>query len=488
MQKAIVETKWPTKAQRGNVPCRDPYSLFSHFQDVDVLVVFEVIIDLINTSWIHFKANNMIRSAHKRTKSGLALSLLHRDRSKNEDYNDDRSSIAASDAGSPSGSPTTSAPSSHLPFGHLRPSRNKERGPGISTHDRAGPNTASTSAPNLTLKTQDASLTIEQSVKMFKMFEILRSGDNALIAKAVKDTSEMPPIEEDGEMSVTAPVSSSGALEGTTMLHLAIQCADPVVVEQILSVAKATPGAKVDINARDRDGNTPIHLASLLGRNSTVRILLEQPGINDTLRNYQGRSPLDLARTPEIFQQLQLSRSLFVDTKVKEIQALLAKGNYEGFESILEDPRVESVLDVNGGELATDPTTLQTGGTLLHEAARSKDTRLIQMLLMHGADPFRRDRKGKLPQDVTRDDKTRSILKKSPAAVAAQRGVQEKTILRSASSQAADDSPGGKDGREMKGYLKKWTNYTSGYKLRWFSLEDGILSYYKHQGTILPFP
>jgi hypothetical protein len=33
----------------------------------------------------------------------------------------------------------------------------------------------------------------------------------------------------------------------------------------------------------------------------------------------------------------------------------------------------------------------------------------------------------------------------------------------------------------MKGYLKKWTNYTSGYKLRWFVLEEGVMSYYKHQ-------
>ena len=38
----------------------------------------------------------------------------------------------------------------------------------------------------------------------------------------------------------------------------------------------------------------------------------------------------------------------------------------------------------------------------------------------------------------------------------------------------------------MKGYLKKWTNYTSGYKLRWFVLEDGVLSYYKHQGIPSP--
>jgi hypothetical protein len=44
---------------------------------------------------------------------------------------------------------------------------------------------------------------------------------------------------------------------------------------------------------------------------------------------------------------------------------------------------------------------------------------------------------------------------------------------------------GGKESREMKGYLKKWTNYTSGWKLRWFVLEEGVLSYYKHQGTSL---
>lgn len=103
---------------------------------------------------------------------------------------------------------------------------------------------------------------------------------------------------------------------------------------------------------------------------------------------------------------------------------------------------------------------------------------------MNGADPFRRDRKGKLPQDVTKDDKTRAILKRSPAAAVAQRGIQEKTILGAAApSVGAAETPfGSKDAREMKGYLKKWTNYTSGYKLRWFVLEDGVLSYYKHQG------
>ena len=331
-----------------------------------------------------------------------------------------------------------------------------------------------------TAKPQDAAgPTIQQSVRMFKLFEILRSGDTNAIAKAVTETSTMPTISEGAESN-----SSSGTLEGTTILHLAIQCADPAVVEQILAVAKGTPGASIDINARDREGNTPLHVASQLGRPTTVRLLLDQRDINDSLLNYQGRSALDLARTPDIFQQLQLSRSLFVDTSVKEIHILVARQEYDQLEKTLEDPRVENVIDINSGELATDPGTMQSGGTLLHEAARKKDTRLIQLLLMHGADPFRRDRKGKLPQDVTKDDRTRSILKKSPAAAAAQRGFQEKAVLGSAApAQAADGTLGNKDSREMKGYLKKWTNYTSGWKLRWFVLEDGVMSYYKHQGN-----
>lgn len=319
---------------------------------------------------------------------------------------------------------------------------------------------------------------------MFKLFEILRSGDSVAIAKAVTDTSTMPTISEDTEKDAVGG-ASSGTLEGTTILHLAIQCADPPVVEQILSVAQSTPGASIDINARDRDGNTPLHLASQLGRPTTVQLLLAQQDINDSLLNYQGQSALDMAKTPDIYQQLQLSRSLFVDTKIKEIQQLVSKQSYEKLENLLEDPRVELVLDANSGELATDPSTVQSGGTLLHEAARKKDSQLIQVLLMHGADPFRRDRRGKLPQDVTKDDRTRAILKKSPAAAEAQRGIQEKAVLGSGGSlQATDNAPGGKDSREMKGYLKKWTNYTSGYKLRWFVLEDGVMSYYKHQGTM----
>lgn len=328
-----------------------------------------------------------------------------------------------------------------------------------------GAMTATTSSPSVdaithspTSGTQGA--TIEQSVRLFKVFEALRSGDTAAIARACKPDDE-------------------GKLEGTSVLHLAIQCAEQAVIEYVLSQQTS------DVNARDREGNTPLHVASMLGRVAVVKLLLEQQDINDAIANYQGKQPLDVARTPEIFQQLQLTRSVFIDKTVREIQQRASSGDYDGLEQLLADSRVKATVDVNGPELATDAATTEHGGTLLHEAARKKDLKLAQILLLNGADPFRRDRKGKLPQDVTKDERTRAILKRSPAAQAAQRSIQEKSILGEAGSpgapSTADGGPGGKESREIKGYLRKWTNYTSGYKLRWFVLEDGVLSYYKHQ-------
>ncbi|CAK7228587.1 hypothetical protein SBRCBS47491_006955 [Sporothrix bragantina] len=365
-----------------------------------------------------------------------------------------------------------------------------------------------------------ASSTLDQSVRKFRIVEALRSGDTAYITKAIRETSDgagRPSISSVATTATTAAIT----LEDTTVLHLAIQCAEFPVVEYVLSDGAGL----LDVNARDKDGNTALHLAASQGRTQVVRLLLEQKDINDALPNAQGRLPLDVARNPEIFQLLQLSRSLFAESKVNEIQDLIARGEYKTLAQVLEEPRLKTVLDINSTEFVSDPVTIENGGTLLHQAARRKNSQLIQVLLLHGADPFRRDRRGKLPQDVTKDDVTRAMLKKSPAAVAAQRGIQEKAVLGAAaqgglgygsggmggaggasnsalgggaagagasgSGSATGSAVGGAGGpsdplagreaREMKGYLKKWTNYRKGYQLRWFVLEDGVLSYYKHQ-------
>jgi oxysterol-binding protein 1 len=396
------------------------------------------------------------RPSHKRTKSGLALSLLRGERP------------PKGDSGSESGSPITRTTSNTFLAPNTSTSSNKTIGPvdGGSLARIPEPTES-----NISLKTaekvapsgmQDHKMSIEDSVRTFRAFEVLRSGDTAAISKALKE-------------------ASSSQTPGTTILHLAIQCAEPQVVEYVL-----LNGGARDVNSRDKEGNTPLHLAAQLGRTPIVKQLLQQPDVNESVANHQGRTPIDVARTPEIFQELHLARSLFIDSVVRQVNAFVSHNDHRKLEDLLVDPRVENVLDVNALELVTDRETMATGGTLLHEGARKKDMALIQILLMHGADPFRRDRKGKLPQDVTKDDRTRGILKKSPAAAVAQRGIQEKAILGSAPGQktlAGAPVDAGKEGREMKGYLKKWTNYTGGHKLRWFVLEDGVLSYYKHQGT-----
>ncbi|KAK5951540.1 hypothetical protein OHC33_007596 [Knufia fluminis] len=396
------------------------------------------------------------RPSHKRSKSSRILNA----------FRSNSPSGGSRDNGSDADSPVEGklgllTPTSALDTNRLTPTSSHISMASSSPVSRTSTHQASEEnqkAPTTGLSTTPS---IEDSVRTFKLFEALRSKDESAISKAIQESQPT--------------ASNTQPIPGTTILHLAIQCAEPQIVDKVID-----EGQGLDLNAQDRDGNTPLHLAAHLGRASVVNKLLEQRGINDAVSNRAGKTPLDLARTPEIFSQLQLARSLFIDSVVKQVHEAVSKQNYKKIEDILVDTRIEATIDVNALELATDQATIESGGTLLHEAARNKDLQLAQLLLLHGADPFRRDRRGKLPQDVTKDERTRAILKKSPAAAVAQRGVQEKAIL-GTSPGASQDKEQGKDSREMKGYLKKWTNYTSGYKLRWFVLEDGVLSYYKHQ-------
>ncbi|KAJ4987143.1 oxysterol-binding protein [Stagonosporopsis vannaccii] len=419
---------------------------------------------------------------HKRSKSQSVKNMLSRVTSKTEGSSTPAEGSTTNTANNSPPNSSQASLSSPVSSGHQRSLSKKLR-------PNAPPTMPTTGGPSESSSSQQPASpssptvkgsSIEQSVKLFRVFESLRNGDTTAISRAIREQSSPPGDSEGGRTSLSLP---NARTEGTSILHLAIQCAELPVIEFVLSNATDAPNSPIDVNGRDRDGNTPLHIAATLGRAPVVRLLLDQQGINDSITNYNGQTPLDLARTPDIFQQLQLARSIFIDTNVKKIQQLVTTGDLDKLESILQDARIQSTLDINGGEFATDSTVIEAGGTLLHQAAKNKDVKLAQLLLLNGADPFRRDRKGKLPQDYTKDDRTRAILKRSPAAAAAQRGIQEKTIL---AGQAQPGAPseggmGSKESREMKGYLKKWTNYTSGYKLRWFVLEDGVLSYYKHQ-------
>ena len=238
----------------------------------------------------------LLNSSHKRSKSA-ALSLLRRKGAGagDDDNNssDDGSQGAYSSQNLASNATAAisqaSIASAHRHHGKGHSSRLSTTGSAIGrTPSSVGPSKPAYSAA-------DKGISLESSVKKFRIVEALRNGDTASISKAIRETAE------NGPRTSTSSISTfTAALDDTTILHLAIQCAEQQVVEYVLSDGAGS----LDINARDKDGNTPLHIAATQGRGQVVRLLLEQKEINDAIANNQGRLPIDLARNPEIFQQL----------------------------------------------------------------------------------------------------------------------------------------------------------------------------------------
>ncbi len=96
---------------------------------------------------------------------------------------------------------------------------------------------------------------------------------------------------------------------------------------------------------------------------------------------------------------------------------------------LLESPRVKfvdlSYLDED------------TGTSLLHEAARRKDLRLIELGVRAGADVFVRNRKGKMAYEGSgKDERVRVFLRQcehhrySPRLLSAKYGSQSQTTTR----------------------------------------------------------
>jgi oxysterol-binding protein 1 len=46
---------------------------------------------------------------------------------------------------------------------------------------------------------------------------------------------------------------------------------------------------KVDLSARNKQGNTALHLAASQGRDDVVELLLQEPDIDDSVANHEGK-------------------------------------------------------------------------------------------------------------------------------------------------------------------------------------------------------
>lgn len=125
----------------------------------------------------------------------------------------------------------------------------------------------------------------------------------------------------------------------------------------------------------------------------------------------------------------------------------------DGLITLLQSPRIRKV-DINQLDAAS-------GTTLLHESAKRKDLRLVELAIRAGADVFVRDRRGRgVVDSAGKDDRVKAYLRQFTN--------QNTTLLETQTSQTEEPS--------MKGYLTKYGNLAKGYNTRWFVLKNGMFS------------
>ncbi|KAG7449557.1 uncharacterized protein BT62DRAFT_985148 [Guyanagaster necrorhizus] len=291
-----------------------------------------------------------------------------------------------------------------------------------------------------------SSNSVEEPLYQVKLLSALRSGDPALIHPFLAE------IGKDKRKSAEQNFDT-----GAAALHLAVRCGSVATVALLLSHRAISPNGVHPPGS----GTTALHLASSLGRVDIVNLLLEQEGIDDSLPDVNGKTCTDVAKGREVIRVIEDSRS-FLNASYRSllhsyIMSPLSTPPSSVLLKLLESPRVRFV---NLSYLDDD-----SGVSLLHEAARRKDLRLIELAVRSGADVFVRNRRGKMAYEGTgKDDRVRVFLR--------QFANHDSSLIQTPSS---TEPP------VLKGYLNKYTNVAKGYNTRWFILQNGVLSYYRHQ-------
>lgn len=121
-------------------------------------------------------------------------------------------------------------------------------------------------------RAKESTSIIEVWTRVLQIVQALQRGDTLLITKTIRETART--ASERG--LTTASEVNTILLGGTSILHLAVQCAEVDVIEYVLSHRSEY----IDISAPDKQGQTPLRLA-VLQRRTTVADLLSQYGAVD---------------------------------------------------------------------------------------------------------------------------------------------------------------------------------------------------------------
>lgn len=163
-----------------------------------------------------------------------------------------------------------------------------------------------------------------------------------------------------------------------------------------------------DINGRNRDGNTALHLAVFLGNAETAELLLKS-GADVNAKNDDNATPVDLLQVPWEMTRL-LTKPMGIELEQEQVESGKAKirklfGVDDAFKGAdTSSPQSLSTAafigDVSVVKQAlaggADPNTMdpQSGSTVLATAALMGHTEIVALLLEHGAGINARSRDG----------------------------------------------------------------------------------------------
>ncbi|WWC91583.1 uncharacterized protein L201_006529 [Kwoniella dendrophila CBS 6074] len=305
-----------------------------------------------------------------------------------------------------------------------------------------------TSASSSTLLSQ-ASGASANALYNFRLLSALRS-DNA---------AEVQPFLDELTPSARSAEGQDDLEKAGRLLGMAVRVASVPIINQILQ-SPSIPDPNLPVNPGSQ--TTPLHIAAEIGRAEVVERLLNDPRINDTIRDEQGRTALECAGHSEIAHLIEDSRGQLQLKYLAKLAGYISSPLSSIDESLhiidfLEGPRT--------GILNLSALDERSGTSLLHEAARRRDLRLVELAVKRGADVFVRDKRGRrvLDGEKNADERIKVFL----------RQFNNQDSLIEAKS----------DGRppDLRGFLSKWVNYRSGWRTRWFVLENGVLSYYRNR-------